>query len=141
MICACFGHHDTSEKEYEKIRREVEMLIAQGCSHFYVGHQGNFDRMIRSAIKKAQEKHPLLSYDIVLAYMPGAKGDRLLEDPNTIFPEELALVPPRVAISRRNAWMIDRADVILFYAKHWSGGVGKARDYAERKRKKYFVIS
>lgn len=135
MLCSCFGHHDAPLELFDTIKQELLYLVLLGCDHFLVGHQGAFDRMVRVALCSLREDYPHLRYSIVLAYMPGKQGSLNVQDPNTVFPEELAGVPPRFAIARRNAWMVDQSEFVLFYMRLPSSNTGKIYDYAMRKQK------
>ena len=47
-----FGHRDSPETIKPKIRAAVIDLIENhGVTMFYVGNQGNFDRLVRSVLK------------------------------------------------------------------------------------------
>ncbi|MBQ1962789.1 MAG: hypothetical protein II369_01575 [Clostridia bacterium] len=44
--------------------------------------------------------------------------------------------PPKFAISKRNEWMMENADLIIAYVERGYGGAYQALRIAERKRKK-----
>lgn len=44
-------------------------------------------------------------------------------------------IPFKFAISHRNRWMIDKADVVIAYIDHSFGGAYKTFKYAESKNK------
>lgn len=44
--------------------------------------------------------------------------------------------PPKFAISKRNQWMMEQADVVIAYVKHEYGGAAQSLLYAKRKKKK-----
>ena len=72
--CTFFGHRDCPETIKPKIRTAVIDLIENhGVTMFYVGNQGNFDRMVRSILKEVTTAYPEVGYAVVLAYMPSAK--------------------------------------------------------------------
>ena len=51
--CTFFGHRDCPETIKPKIHTAVVDLIENhGVTMFYVGNQGNFDRMVRSVLKE-----------------------------------------------------------------------------------------
>jgi hypothetical protein len=48
----------------------------------------------------------------------------------------------RYAIIKRNEYMIDESDFIIFYVTHrFGGGAYRALEYAKRKNKQYINIS
>ena len=72
--CTFFGHRDCPETIKPKIRTAVIDLIENhGVPMFYVGNQGNFDRLVRSILKEVTTAYPEVGYAVVLAYMPSAK--------------------------------------------------------------------
>ena len=72
--CTFFGHRDCPETIKPKIRTAVIDLIENhGVTMFYVGNQGNFDRLVRSVLKEVTTAYPGVGYAVILAYMPSAK--------------------------------------------------------------------
>ena len=63
--------------------------------------------------------------------------NKLYDD--TIYPP-LEDVLPRYAISKRNEWMIDQADLVIAFVAHEYGGAYKTLRYAERKKKKIIQL-
>ena len=45
-----------------------------------------------------------------------------------------------MAISKRNEWMVDRADLIIAYIEHDYGGAYKTIRYAQRKNKSIIYL-
>ena len=43
--------------------------------------------------------------------------------------------PPKFAISKRNEWIVDKADLIIEYVSHNYGGAYRSLLYAKRKNK------
>ena len=135
--CAFFGHRDCPETIKPKIREAIIDLIENhGVTMFYVGNQGNFDRMVRSVLKEVTMAYPGVGYAVVLAYMPSAKVANLSEDfSDTMLPEGIETVPKRYAISWRNKWMIDHADYVVTYLVRLQGGAAKFVALAQKRKK------
>ena len=55
------------------------------------------------------------------------------EDFDSVIYPSLEHVPPRYAISHRNRWMIEQADIVVCYVSHQYGGAYAM--YADAKRK------
>ena len=70
--------------------------------------------------------------------MPKA-GDSFIEQ--SIYPEGLEKTPKRFAILKRNQWMIDNADIILYFSERSFGGVATAIEYAQKKSKKLISLN
>ena len=69
--CTFFGHRDCPSSIKEKLHEEIERLISHhGVNTFYVGTQGNFDRMAYAALVELRKRYQHIKIYRVLAYMP-----------------------------------------------------------------------
>lgn len=143
MTCCFFGHKDAPSSIYSKLEEAVEKLIIKdSVSSFLVGNQGHFDGMALDVLRKLQVKYPHINYNIVLAYMPGEKGDWNLFDFNeTMLPEGIEGIHPRYAISWRNKWMINESEYVICYITHSWGGAAKYVEMATKKKKRIINIA
>ena len=128
MTCTFFGHRVVSEEIKDKLKSIVLNLIeCYGVDLFYLGNNGEFDRLVLSVI--------------VLAYLNDKKSTELYKiGEKTLYPEGIERVPLRFAISKRNEWMIKNSDMVVTYVK-WSGGAEKFKCLAEKMGKDIFEIS
>ena len=134
MVCTFFGHKDTP-KEIEPTLRStlINLIENKNVTVFYVGNNGNFDAIVRRQLEDLSQTY-LITYSVVLAYLPTKKSE--YDDyTNTILPEGIETVPKRFAISWRNKWMIDHADVVVTYVTHGFGGAAQFKELAERQGK------
>ncbi|MBM6717610.1 hypothetical protein H6B15_13185 [Gemmiger formicilis] len=138
--CTFFGHRDSPETIKPKIRAAVIDLIENhGVTMFYVGNQGNFDRLVRSVLKEVTTAYPGVGYAVVLAYMPSAK--KSADDfSDTLLPDGIEKVPKRFAISWRNKWMIEHADYVVTYVTRLFGGAAQFSALAKSKGKIIYDI-
>lgn len=142
MVCCFFGHKNVNSNLTECLLPILNELITEGVDSFLVGNQGSFDSIVLHTLRLLKEKHPHITYHIVLAYMPGAKQEYSSYDPmETLYPEGLESVHPRFAISWRNKWMIQEADVVVTYITHSWGGAAQFAELAERKQKQVINIA
>lgn len=133
--CTFFGHRDCPETIKPKIREAVIDLIENhGVTMFYVGHQGNFDRLVRSVLKEVTTAYPEVGYAVVLAYMPSTKK-RADDSSDTLLPDGIEKVPKRFAIPWRNKWMIEHADYVVTYVTRLFGGAAQFSSLAKSKGK------
>lgn len=130
-ICTFSGHRECYGLDAAVLQSAIEDLIEQGVTEFLVGHQGQFDAMVRSCLKSLQLQHPDIRYSVVLAYLP--KEKREFEDfSDTMYPEGIETLHPRYAIGWRNRYLVDRADVCLCYVNRTFGGAYKFTQMAKR---------
>lgn len=75
MTCTFFGHRDTP-KEKEPILKSTlaDLIENKGVDTFYVGNNGNFDKMVCSALSGLSVLYPIKVY-IVLACLPKNEDD------------------------------------------------------------------
>lgn len=142
MVCCFFGHKDIPHGIKEHLTVVLIELISQGVDSFLVGNQGGFDSIVLHSLRMLKEKYPHITYNVVLAYMPGAKEEwSPYEQMETLYPEGLESVHPRYAISWRNKWMVQESDVVVTYITHSWGGAAKYMEYARRKKKTIINIA
>ena len=134
MTVTFFGHKDTP-KEIEPTLRAtlVDLIENHDATEFYVGNNGNFDTMVRRQLEDLSNTYSI-TYNVVLAYLP-AKKSEYDDYTNTILPEGIETAPKRFAISWRNKWMIEQADIVVTYVTHSFGGAAQFKELAERQGK------
>ena len=141
MICAFFGHKDTPESIRPLLELAVKQIIERyPDTTFYVGNNGNFDRMVLSVLKSLSEDFPTISYAVILAYLPTEK-DELYSSLSTIYPEGIECVPKKYAISYRNDWIVRQSDMVICYIIHSCGGAAKFVEKAKRMGKTVYNIA
>ncbi len=130
--CTFFGHRDCPDDIEASLRAVLaDLIINHGVDMFYVGGQGQFDAIVRRALREFKGKYPQTDYAVVLAYVPGEHHE--WEDhSDTMLPEGIEAVHPRYAISWRNHWMLKRSDYVVTYITHPWGGAARYAGKAKR---------
>lgn len=137
MICAFFGHKDTPESVKPALEAAVKQIIERySDTTFYVGNNGNFDRMVLSVLKSLSEDFPTISYSVILAYLSISKSSEF-DGLSTIYPEGIECVPKKYAISYRNDWIVRQSDMVICYITHNYGGAAK---FVEKARKNGKIV-
>ncbi len=133
MTVTFFGHGDTPDSIRDTLRIIlIDLITNHGANTFYVGSNGNFDKIAKNALSDLGSVYPI-TYAVVLEYMPTKSNSG---DPSpTIYPEGLEAVPPRFAICKRNEWMINHSDIVITYVNRNFGGAAKYAKYAKIKKK------
>ena len=141
MTCTFFGNRDTPQAIEPILYQTIIRLIKeQGVTLFYVGNHGRFDRMAYHCLKRVKQQFPLIQYFVVLAYLPRGKDGLEYLWEETIYPEGLEQVPYRLAIIKRNEWMINKADTVITYVKHTTGGAYRFSQIAKKKGKQIIEL-
>ena len=140
MTVTFFGHKDTP-KEIEPTLRTalIDLIENKNVTVFYVGNNGNFDTMVHRQLEALSHTYPI-TYSVVLAYLPTKKSE--YDDyTNTILPEGIETAPKRFAISYRNKWMVEQADIVVTYVTHNFGGAAQFKEMAEKQGKTVIELS
>lgn len=142
-ICTFAGHREVYQAGIDaEIEKAInELLRTDDEFVFYTGGMGRFDDMCSSAVRSAKHQYSNLriSLLLVLPYM----SNRLNTDKayyedrydDIIIPTELAGVHYKAAITKRNRWMVDRAECVIAYVYREFGGAFETVKYARKKEK------
>lgn len=115
------------------------MILSHSVDNFYVGNQGHFDALVLKALRELKQKHSEITFHVVLAYLP--RKELPYETEETLYPEGLETVPPRLSIIHRNRWMVDHSDYVISALIVNYGGAAEAVRYAEKRGKEVVRIS
>ena len=134
MTVAFCGHAQISQSEkIEKWLYDVtQKLIEQGATTFYLGGYGAFDSLAASVLREQKKRYSQIELVLVLAYLNTGRDTSGYDI--TVYPP-LETVPRRFAISHRNRWMVESADVVVAYVLHDWGGAATTLRCAKQKKK------
>lgn len=129
------GHSQIwKREEVEKwLFNVTKKLIQQGATTFYLGGYGAFDSLAASVLRELKKGYPQIELILVLAYLNAERNTSGYD--STVYPP-LEVVPRRFAITHRNRWMVDVADVVVAYVLHDWGGAATTLRYANQKAKR-----
>ncbi len=131
--CTFFGHRECYGLGVGVLQAAIEDLVGKGVNTFYVGHQGDFDSMVLTCLKKLKQTHPQIVFSVVLAYLPKQRAEYDLYADCSIYLEGSELCHPKFAIERRNRWIIDNSDYCVCYIDQTWGGAYKFVRLAKRR--------
>ena len=141
VTCVFAGHRQIFEPNIgEKVKKALEKLIeTESRAVFLNGKMGRFDEVCAGAVRTMKEKHPdkEIRSCLVLPYY----SNRLNTEKSyyqtfydeILLPEEVEYTYYKAAITKRNRWMVDHADLILAYIDHDYGGAYQTYRYAQKK--------
>ena len=134
MTVTFCGHAQISQSEkIEKwLYAVTQKLIEQGATTFYLGGYGAFDSLAASILREQKKQYPQIELVLVLAYLNTERNTSGYD--STVYPP-LETVPRRFAISHRNRWMVESADVVVAYVLHDWGGAATTLRCAKQKKK------
>lgn len=128
------GHAKISDRDAVQawLSDVTQALIAQGATTFYLGGYGAFDELAAWVLRRQKQTHPDMKLILVRPYL-----HRNMEDfgyDGSIYPP-LGSVPPRLAIPKRNQWMVQQSNIVVAYVLHDWGGAAATLRYARQKKK------
>ena len=141
---AFFGHRHIDKSFYleSMLEKQICTLIDEKeYVEFLVGRNGDFDQLVSSTIIRVRKNYYDGNSALILMlpyatadYINNREGYEKYYD-NIEISYEASMAYPRAAIQIRNREMVDRADLIICYIDHQSGGAHKTIKYAEAHRK------
>ena len=112
---------------------------------FYLGDHGSFDAFGYSVCKEYKENHSKARLCFVTPYITEQYQKKILpmqeERYDEIIYPDIEDKPLRFAISYRNKWMVENADVLICYIDHDWGGAYQAYLHAKRRKKIIYNLS
>jgi uncharacterized phage-like protein YoqJ len=121
------------EKVKEWLEEVVEGLINEGADTFYLGGYGQFDMLAAAVVREKKVRYPQIRSVLVLPYLDREYDASAYDE--TVYPP-LENVPRRYAISKRNEYMADMADVVVAYVIYSFGGAYKMLCRAFKRHKR-----
>ncbi len=141
MIITFCGHSTFCEKaNYEnKLLSILQEKVGDNPAEIYLGGYGSFDEFARVCCRKYQKEHPNVCLVFITPYITVEYQKNHLEynknNYDAILYPALEDKPLRFAISYRNKWMVEKADLVISYINHNYGGAWQTYQHAKRKGK------
>lgn len=139
-----FGHRyiDNPFRVVELLESVIYDLIKQKpFVEFLVGRNGDFDQFVSSVVLRAKKKYrDDNSFLILILPYPTAEYQNNIDSFENYYDEiEICDTSSKAhfksAIQTRNRQMVDRADLIICYLEHNSGGAYQTVQYAKKQGK------
>lgn len=142
---AFFGHrriYNIREIEEKLVPILKELILTKEYVEFYIGRNGDFDEFVASVIKRVQKQLDRDNNVMILTLPYTVKYIEYYENyyDEIVIPEAIGKAHPKAAITLRNRWMVDNADLVIAYIEHKEGGAYSAVKYAKKLNKKVVNI-
>ena len=147
MIIAFCGHAQFcgSYKYEQRILDFLEEHVGERAADMYLGGYGGFDAFAYDCCKKYKETHPNISLVFVTPYITFDYQQNHLKDQamryDSIIYPEIEDKPKRYALTYRNRWMVDKADLVITGILHSYGGAYDTYSYAVRRKKRTLSVT
>ena len=139
-----FGHRDFNghrQLEERLIPLLRDLIRKKKFIEIYMGRDGEFDTYAATLVKRVQkdfDNYHIIEFNLVLPY---SKKD--MEDFEKYY--DRVDIPisahPKLAITKRNEWMVEQADLVICYIERESGGAHKAVQYARKLEKEVINLA
>ena len=138
IVTIC-GHKEIADTSTVRVAVDETLrgLVSEGADYFLLGGYGGFDSLAAHVVYDLKRDNPQIHSTLVIPYLNRDYDTKLYDD--TTYPP-LEGVPLKFAISKRNEWMVDQADVVVAYVQHSWGGAAATLRYAESKHKRIIRI-
>ena len=147
MIVTFCGHSHFASTLLQKQRllALLEEQVGNMQADFYLGGYGGFDEFAYMCSKQYKETHPEIALVFVTPYLTESYERNHLRDAekryDAVLYPEIEDKPRRFAISYRNKYMVEKADIVIAYIDHSWGGAYQTYLHAKRKGKVVFNLA
>lgn len=119
----------------------MQEVIAKIDVDFYVGFYGEFEKFGLKCALEYKKNHNNAKVFCITPYLNSSRYDILLKKcDGSIYPE-IETVPPKFAIIKRNEWVIDKSDIVIFYMEFSAKKTYDFYLYAKRKNKRIINLA
>ena len=143
MIITFIGH--SKLPSHANLSENLEKAILQKLPlnenvSFYCGGYGEFDLLCAKVCRAIAAKRERCEVLLITPYITESAQKKLAEIKKTklyddiIYPP-IERTPLRLAILKRNEWMIAESNLVIAFVTHSFGGAYKALEFARRKGK------
>ena len=135
------GHNDRYDySRFEKqILDSIESFVQDDDVEFLLGSDGWFDGFAHELCITYKLSHPNAKLVFVCPYQNETylkTHEHIIRRFDMVETAPLEAVPHRLKIIRRNAYMVDNADVVIAYVDHGWGGAAMTYRYAVAQKKR-----
>ena len=135
-----FGHREIydlraiEEKLYPIL---AKLLRTKPFVELRIGRNGEFDEYAASVIKRVQKEVGKDNNALILVLPYTVKDMEYYEAyyDEMMISESIGKAHPKQAITLRNRWLVETADLVIVYVERESGGAYTAMRYAEKLNK------
>ena len=145
IICSGFGHREFYGKASDLKAILENLIINQNVTDFFTGGIGEFDSEFAMAVKELQHTYTHIRLTLVKPYFSNKlnTNKEIFEElyQEIIIPDILSTCHPKAAITKRNKWIIEKSDFVVFYICREFGGAYTALKYAKKLANKYSLYN
>lgn len=132
-----FGHRDLNDqRKVEEGLTNIlkELLQSEEYIEIFIGRNGEFDVFAASVVKRVMKAfgNGKIGMTLVLPY-PDKDIEYYYDYYDSVMiPECIGKTHPKGAITKRNKWMVEEADLVICFIEREQGGAYSAYKYAQK---------
>ena len=137
-VCSFFGHRFVLEKEEvkEQLKSLAQRLIKEeDVDIFYLGEQGDFEIIAAEVLNELKPTYPFIQRIEVICFAEQLQRNGKIKSDGFEYLDELDRCKRKARIIKRNQWVIDNSDILVFYVNTPYGGAYQSYCYAKKKNK------
>lgn len=146
IACTFAGHREVWEDIADELEETILLMIEdERVSRFYIGENGEFDALCAKTVRRIKKtRYSHVELILVQPYMMQHLNE-LREQyagfyDDILVPEGADIAHPKQAITLRNRWMVDHADMLIAYLRRDFGGAWQTFCYAHRQKKYLWTV-
>lgn len=136
--CSFLGHRFVLDIKSVKVQLKtlIEKMITQDdVDTFYVGEQGDFEIIAADVLNELKPNYPFIQRIEILCFAEQLNRKSKIKSDIFDYLDELDLCKRRARIIKRNRWVIDNSDFLVFFVHSSDGGAYQSYLYAKKKKK------
>ena len=141
-----FGHRDFNGHRALDARLYpllCDLIRTKPFVEIYIGRNGEFDIYAATVVKRVQNAMGKANNEFICMLPYPEKDMEYYEEyyDNVMIPECIGRTHPKGAITKRNRWMVEQADLILCCIEREKGGAWQTVKYAMSQNKKIINLA
>ena len=135
-----YGHRTLDERLYPLLK---DLIRTKPFVEIYIGRNGEFDIYAATVVKRVQNAMGKANNEFICVLPYPEKDMEYYEKyyDNVMIPECIGRTHPKGAITKRNRWMVEQADLFICYVEREEGGAYTALKYAKKLEKEVINLA
>ena len=134
------GHRILEKKLYPMLK---DLILRKSFLEIYIGRNGEFDIYAATVVKRVQAAMGKDNSEFICVLPYPEKDMEYYEKyyDNVMIPECIGRTHPKGAITKRNRWMVEQADLFVCFVEREEGGAYTAMKYAKKLEKQIINLA
>ena len=108
---------------------------------FYLGEQGDFEIIAAEVLNELKPTYPFIQRIEVICFAEQLQRNGKIKSDGFEYLDELDRCKRKARIIKRNQWVVDNSDILIFYVNSPYGGAYQSYLYAKKKNKQIINLT